>query len=85
MLDAMWIGQRAICQPGARATVILAARSRNPVDSRRTRGTLMGVPVPDLTDEGEVHAATVGNMGGGSSSDVAADSIRAVHIWRLGT
>ena len=47
-LDATQIGQRTNCQPGARATVILATRSRNSIDSRRWRGTLMGVLGPDL-------------------------------------
>ena len=76
VLDAARIGQRTICQPGARATVILAARSRNSIDSRRRRGTLMGVLGPDLTHDGEVRHAAVGNIGGGGSFYVADGGVR---------
>ena len=80
--DAAQIGQRTICQPGARATVILAALSKNSIDSRRRRGTLMGVLVPDLTHDGHVHHATVGNIGGGGSFDLAAGGVRAgLLVW----
>jgi uncharacterized protein YcbX len=66
-LDAPRIGQRTICQPGARVTVILAARSRDSIDSRPQRGTLMGALGPDLTHDGEVRHAAVGDIGGGGT------------------
>jgi hypothetical protein len=80
-LNAARIGQRTICQPGARATVILAARPTNSIDSRRRRGTLMGVLGPDLTHDGEMRHVAVGNLGGGGS-DLDGGGVRAgLLVW----
>jgi hypothetical protein len=85
VLAAARIGQRTICQPGARAAVILAARFRNSIDSRLRRGTLIGVLSPDLTHDGEMCHATVGNIGGCGGSDVADGGVRSgLLVWRLG-
>jgi hypothetical protein len=62
VLDATWIGQRTICQPGAGATVILAVRSRNSIDSRRRRGTLMGVQGRGLSCEKMDHSRPAGTI-----------------------
>jgi hypothetical protein len=45
----------------------------------------MGVLGTDLTHNGEVRHAAVGNIGGGGGSDVADCGVRAgLLVWRLG-